>query len=244
MAFDDGGGFHRLMHALEANPRAGVARHRPAIDAVIDDLLHTGGIEDRDHYIEEMEFGLVCGGGGFRRVVITHQRDDAAVLRRAGRVGMAQHVAGAIDARPLAVPHAEHAVVLTLAAQFGLLGAPQRGRREVFVETGLEYDVVRAQQAFGALELIVEAAERRAAVSGDVARGIEPSGAVARLLHQGHAHERLIASDEHTALSEVVLVREGNVPQRRVPQHHRSLSPRRVQGPPHCKSPYSRHSQR
>ncbi len=41
-----------------------------------------------------------------------------------GEIGVAEHVAGAVDARPLAVPHAEHAIVLALAAQLRLLRAP------------------------------------------------------------------------------------------------------------------------
>ena len=40
----------------------------------------------------------------------------------------------AVDARALAVPHAEHAVVFALAAQLGLLRAPERGGGEVLVD--------------------------------------------------------------------------------------------------------------
>ena len=46
---------------------------------------------------------------------------DAAVLGCAGVVGVAEDIAGAVDAGPLAVPDAEHAVVLAFAAQLGLL---------------------------------------------------------------------------------------------------------------------------
>ena len=56
---------------------------------------------------------------------------------------MAEHVAGAVDARALAVPEAEHAIELALAAQFGLLGAPQRGGGKFLVDAGLEFDVGR-----------------------------------------------------------------------------------------------------
>ena len=55
-------------------------------------------------------------------------------LRRAGEIGVAEHVAGAVDAGPLAVPDAEHAIELAFAAQLGLLRAPQRGGGEVLVE--------------------------------------------------------------------------------------------------------------
>src|SRR5262249_60204898 len=95
----------------------------------------------------------------------------AAVLRGAGEIGVAQDVARAVNARALAVPHAEHAIEPALAAQLGLLRAPQRGGGEILVDGGLEQDVVLPAQRLGALELVVEAAERRAAIAGDVARG-------------------------------------------------------------------------
>ena len=97
----------------------------------------------------------------------------------AGEIGVAEHVAGAVDARALAVPHGEHAIVLAFAAQLGLLRAPDRGRGEVLVDAGLEADVALAQERRGALELAVETAERRAAIAGDIARGVEAVAAVA-----------------------------------------------------------------
>jgi hypothetical protein len=60
----------------------------------------------------------------------------------------------------------------------------------------------------GAPELLVEPAERRAAIAGDEARGVEPGAAVALALHQQHADERLRAGDEDALLFEVVLVVE------------------------------------
>ena len=123
-AVDDAGQLDRLVHAFERGPGAGEARHRPAVKRVVDDLLHAARIEDRHHHVDEMEFGLVRGGGGFRGVVVAHQREHAAVLGGAGEIGVAEHVAGAVDARTLAVPEAEHAIELALAAQFGLLRAP------------------------------------------------------------------------------------------------------------------------
>ncbi len=105
-----------------------------------------------------MEFGLVRGGGGFGGVVVAHQRQHAAVLGGAGEIGVAEHVAGAVDARALAVPHAEHAIELALAAQFGLLRAPQRGGGQLLIDAGLELDVGGGELAAGAHHLLVEAA--------------------------------------------------------------------------------------
>ena len=125
--------FDGLMHAFERRPTSRRTATSPSRRAHNREFLHTRRVQDRNHHVDEMELGLVRGGGGFRRVVVAHQGDHAAVLRRAGEIGMAEHVAGAIDARALAVPHAEHAVVFALAAQLGLLRAPDRGGCEVLV---------------------------------------------------------------------------------------------------------------
>ena len=222
-AVDDRGRLHRLVHAFEAHPGAGEARHRPAVEPVVDDLLHACRIEDRHHHVDEVEFRLVRGGGGFGRVVVAHQGEHAAVFRGAGEIGVAENVAGAVDARALAIPDAEHAVVLALAAELRLLRAPERGRRQVLVDAGLEDHIVGDQNLGGAHELLVEPAERRAAIAGDIARGVEAGAPVALFLHQGRADDRLVAGDEHAALGKVVLVVEGDaVGGHRWPRgHHR-----------------------
>ena len=102
-----------------------------AVEAVVDDLLHAGRVEDRDHRVDEEEFGRMRVGRGFGRVVVAHQRQHAAMLRRAGQVGVAEHVARAVDARALAVPEREDAVMRALAEQFGLLRSPSRRWRQV-----------------------------------------------------------------------------------------------------------------
>jgi hypothetical protein len=74
-------------------------------------------------------------------MVVAQQRQHAAMARGARDIGVAEHVAGAVDAGSLAVPHAEHAVIGALAAHLGLLRPPQRGRRQIFVDGRLEHDV-------------------------------------------------------------------------------------------------------
>ena len=185
-----------------------------AVEAVVDQLLDAGRVEDRHHRVDEGEFGLVRDGRGFGGVVVAHQRQHAAVLRGAGHVGVAEHVAGAVDARPLAVPEPEDAVILAFAAQLRLLRAPAGGRGKLLVEAGLEDDVGRLKPLLGAPELLVEAAERRAAIAGDEAGGVQPGAPVALALHQQHADDRLRAGEEDALLRQVVLVVEGDVSQR------------------------------
>ena len=123
---------------------------------------------------------------------------------------MAEHVAGTVDARALAVPHAEHAIELALAAQFRLLGAPERGGGEFLVDAGLELDVGGGELAAGAHELLVEAAERRAAIAGQITGGVEAGAAVALLLHQAGADQRLIAGHQDAGLGQIVFVVEAD----------------------------------
>src|SRR5262245_38104304 len=106
-------------------------------------------------------------------MVVAHQRQHAAMTRCAGEISMAENVAGAVDARTLAVPEAEHAVEPALAAQLRLLRAPERGRGQIFIDAGLEFDVGGRKMARGAQELLVKSAQRRTTIAGDISRGIE-----------------------------------------------------------------------
>ena len=63
-------------------------------------------------------------------------------------------------------------------------------------------------------ELQVEPAERRAAIAGDEAGGVEPGAAVALALHQQHADDGLRAGQENALLPEVEFVVERDVVKR------------------------------
>jgi hypothetical protein len=87
-----------------------------------------------------------------------------------------------------------------------LLRAPDRGRGEVLVDAGLEVDVMLVEERPASPQLLVEPAERRAAVAGDVAGGVQPGGEIALALHHRQAHQRLGAGEEHPPVIERVLV--------------------------------------
>ena len=224
-AVDGGGRFDVVLHAFEGDPGAAEAAHGIAVEAVIEDLLNARRVQDRDHHVDEVEFGLMRDGGGFRRMVVTHQRQHAAVPRGAGHVGVAEHVAGAVDAGPLAVPEAEHAVILAVAADLGLLRAPDGGRGQFLVEAGLEHDVGGLEPFPGAPEILVEAADGGAAIAGDEARRAQARQPVALALHQQHADDGLRAGDEDVILGEIVLVVERNVTKRHLTVGHDPFPP-------------------
>src|SRR5215470_15621204 len=112
-------------------------------------------------------------------MIIAGQRNDAAVLRGAGSIRMFERIERTVDARPLAVPDAEHAIDLGAGEHADLLAAPYRGRGEVFVEAGDEGDVLLLQEGLRAPQRMIVHAERRAAIAGDEARGIQSNSAIA-----------------------------------------------------------------
>ena len=203
--------FDRVLDELQTDPDAGIARQREAHEAIIENLLHAGGREDRHHHIDENKFGLMRRGGGFGGVIVAHQRQHAAIARGAGEIDMAQRVAGAIDSRPLAVPDGEDAVIFAFAAHLRLLRAPYGGGGEVLVEARHEEYVALVEERLGAMQLRVHAAERRAAIAGDEARRAKAGATVHLLLHEQKPHDRLCAVEQHMSLGEIETVGEGDV---------------------------------
>src|SRR5581483_5718690 len=80
-----------------------------------------------------------------------------------------------------------------------------------------------------AYELLVEAAERRATIAGDIAGCIEARPAITLLLHEAGADQGLVAGHEDMRLAEVVLVVKAD----RSKWHGSSLQIRAVLGPTH-----------
>ena len=73
-------------------------------------------------------------------MVIAEGHDHTAVLGGAREISVLERIAGTIDPRSLAVPKREHAIVVALVAeQTDLLGAPDGGRGEVFVQALLKF---------------------------------------------------------------------------------------------------------
>ena len=132
-------------------------------------------------------------------MVVAGETQHAAVFRRARRIAVAENVTGAINAGTLAVPDADDAIVLRAGRQVELLRAPDCGRREILVHAGLELDAVLREMLFRGGELLVVAAERRAAITGDEACGIQAVGAIAPDLRHRETDQRLDAGHEDMA---------------------------------------------
>ena len=75
-------------------------------------------------------------------MVVAGHDQHAAMPDGAGMVAVLQHVERAVDARPLAVPEREHAVVFGAGEQADLLAAPDRGGGQILVQARLEADML------------------------------------------------------------------------------------------------------
>lgn len=118
------------------------------MQAHIQEFLDIRWVQDRDHRIHERVFGLVRRGGGFAGMVVAGQDQDAAILRSAGHVGMAEDIAGPVDAGALSVPHGEDTIDLGARIEADLLRSPDRRRGQILVHPGLEMDVALFQEFF------------------------------------------------------------------------------------------------
>ena len=75
-------------------------------------------------------------------VIVTRDDQHATMWRAAVRIAVLKRVAGAINARTLAVPDAEYAIDSLVRIGFYLLRAEYCGRGEVFVNGRQEFDIV------------------------------------------------------------------------------------------------------
>ena len=158
-------------------------------------------------------------------MVVARHHQHAAGTRGAGVVGVLEDVDASVDARPLAVPQREDAVAARRRQQVQLLRAPDRGGAEVFVDRAFEPHVVCGQERPGLVQRGVESGQRRAAVAGDEAGGVQPRTAVTLALQHRQPRECLHAGHEDRAnLHAPAVVEGGFVAQHLHPVREKSAS--------------------
>ena len=202
--------FDHVGDALERHPASGESRHGDAVQAEVQIFLHASRIEHRDAAGLEYVLALVREGGGLGRVVVARQHENAAVPGCARGVRVLEDVAAAVDARSLAVPHREHAVVFRVRVQVDLLRAPDRGGRKVFVDARLEFDVMLVEELPRLPQRLVESADRRAAIPGNESGGVQARREIADPLQHRQAHQRLRAGHEGAPRLQRVFIVEGD----------------------------------
>ena len=108
--------------------------------------------------------------------VVADEGHRPAERRRAGVVAVTDGVGGPVEARVLAVPEADHAVMVVTGHLGQELGAGDRRRGQLLVEARAEDDAFVVQLAAGAAELEVEPAQGRPLVAADEGGGVEARG--------------------------------------------------------------------
>ncbi len=130
-----------LGHDLQRRPGAAVTRQLVRVAAEGDHLGHRAGVHDRQLEVGERQLRRRRQRRRLVLWVVTDHGEGAAELTDADPVRLADRVARPVETRCLAVPHAEHAVVLAGADHVGDLRAPHRRGAELLVQAGDEAHV-------------------------------------------------------------------------------------------------------
>ena len=121
-------------------------------------------------------------------MVIADHSQYAPMFGGAEGVGVAHGIRRPVEARPLAVPKAEHAIIFFTAKGIQLLAAPNCRGGQIFIQAGLKVDVMLLEHLIDAAQFPVEAGKGRTAIPRDESRGVETRRFVQSALHEGDAH--------------------------------------------------------
>ena len=152
--------------------------------------------------------------------IVTDHGEGATELADADPVRLADRVARPVETGCLAVPHAEHAVVLAGADHVRDLRAPDRRGAELFVQPGDEPHVELVEDRPLLADHRVEAADRRTGVARDQPGGAQPGAPVGAALVDDRAHDRVHPADRDVA----PISREAVAQVERCDRHCASLS--------------------
>ncbi len=167
------GGLDHFRHGLHARPHAREAAHGQGVQAQVQNFLHAAGEEHRRAAGLEDVVALVRSGAALGHVVVARNRDHAAVLGRAGHVGVLEHVRAAVHPRALAVPDAEHAVV-PLVGDRSSCCVPHTAVAPSSSLTPGWKTMWFSARCSGRPQRLVVGAQRAAAVATDEARRVQP----------------------------------------------------------------------
>ena len=154
-------------------------------------------------------------GRGFGHVVVAHQGEHAAMLRRCRRGWRGGTRRRSGRRRGPCRTRREKTPSCLPSPSSSVCCEPQQAvAASSSLRPGWKTMSRPASCFLAPPQLLVEPAERRAAIAGDEARRVEAGQPVALALHQQHAHDRLRAGQEDALLAEIELVVERDVVQR------------------------------
>ena len=203
-----GAGLDHLLDGFHARPHAGKAAQRQGVHTHVQNVLHRCREKHRHATGLEDVVALVRSGAAFGHVVVTGHRHHPAPRRGASHGGVLENVRATVHPRALAVPNAKHPI--KAAAGRGrkaqLRGAPQSSGGQLFVDAGLEHDVLRLQVRLGLPQRLVVTAQRRTPVTTDETSGVFAEQGIALALQHGQLDQGLHTAHEGAALVEGIFV--------------------------------------
>ena len=104
---------------------------------------------------------------------------------------MAQHIARAINAGPLAVPNAENAIQTRARGQMHLLRTPDGGRGQILIQPRLKHHIMCAEPFRLPRQFTVKSAQRRTAIAGNETAGAETLCRIHFLPQHRQTHQRM-----------------------------------------------------
>ena len=206
IAIDRGGGIHGIGGHFKTGPGAAISGHGPAVEAEIDNFLHRAGIQHGHLQIGEHGFRGRRHVGGLHGVVVAHHGQDAAAGGSANHVGVPDGVDGAVQARPLAVPHGKNAVVGAVTEHGRLLRAQTGRRGQILVYSGYEMNGTVSQKTVGSPQFLVDIVHGRTAIAGNKAGGVISSCVVTQVLQHGGTYQGLTAGQIDSALLALIFI--------------------------------------
>ena len=192
-------GLDHFADRLEAHPRARKARQRPAVQPELQVLGDVARVQHRHAPGLHRQVALVRHRRRDAAVVVTGNHEHTALRRRAVDVAVLERIARAIDAGAFAVPHRGHAIDRALRVQRHALRAQARRGRQVFVDGRQELHAGGVEQLLRLPQLLIDHAQRRAAIAGNEGGRLQAGGFVGAALHQQQAHQRLRAGEKDGA---------------------------------------------
>src|ERR1700722_4091063 len=121
---------------------------------------------------------------------------------------MLERIHRAIDAGAFAIPDTEDAIDLCTRKQSDLLAAPDRGCREIFIQSRREFDIMRLQKRFGSPKRVVIHPEWRTAIARYEAGGIEIARTIVFALQHRKPDQRLGTRQEDSLRVHLIFVIE------------------------------------
>ncbi|MNE27816.1 hypothetical protein D3C80_1212370 [compost metagenome] len=118
-------------------------------------------------------------------MVVTRDGQYPAKFGSTCSIRVTEYVTATINAWAFAIPDAKNTVIGRTLEHVDLLGSPQGGRSQIFVEPWVKFDMLCLEKVAGLPESLVKPAKWRSPISGNKPSRVQPCGLITLALHHG-----------------------------------------------------------